>query len=266
MLRDSLRIALPMYDNSYEWELLTNNNAWHVWKQVAPDYIPSFQIRRTGANVGDPVTAFSLMGINGVLAQALNTATLSIETLTSVDYIVLDGITEDIQVADGYYYLRVTDGTQVWRSPRFWATGQGGTPAVDTIKLQWWNTVDIGQILYNVSVATQFKNELWIPKTVYLPVDEFEEEGDYRGDLFIPKKQILRERMQVVFSAPDWVVRAMNYIRLHDNIYVTLQNGGSSRVYDPIVEIAEEAQGIAKITFSFRINTVTKTGCTENMT
>ena len=227
--------------------------------------MPSFQIRRESA-VGTAVTAFSLRRTNGTLHTALPTADIDIEPLTGYDYLVYDGITTNKQIADGYYYLEVVTAAKTWQSPRFWATGQGGTPAVETTKIQWYNAVDVGEILYNVQVATIFKNELWINKTIYLPVDEFEEEGEYRGDNFIPKKQILRERSQLIFSAPDWIVRAMNYIRLHDNIYITLPNGETSRVYDPVVEVAEEVEGLARITFSFRTNTVTKTGCTANMT
>ena len=257
-LKSNIHTSFPFYDTNYLPLCNDSLNGWHFWKQWMPGRLASFQIRRT-TGVGNSITGFYLKNFAGVTVQSLSTANLDTVTLTGVDYIVYDGLTNNISLSDGSYYIEVTDGTTTWRSVRFMVDS-----TADLLKFTYYNSTDIGYILYNKT--PQNKCELWLPVDLCDTDNEFEETGAKRGTLFIARKKSLNHRYTMTFKAPEYIVNAFSYMWLHDNITVTRPNGESSEVFDLEVDSDRLITCVADLTVIFRINTIEKTGCTANMT
>lgn len=135
-------------------------------------------------------------------------------------------------------------------------------PTMEYIKFTYWDTYDLEDVLYQ----TGFKNEIYFPVLLNLPEDVLEKDGDYRGTLFVSRREVLKEIYSISCSVPQYVLEALYFAQLHDNIWITFENGISKQVYDFAVgrEI-EGGGGIARVTLTFRTNSIEKTNCRSNM-
>ena len=134
---------------------------------------------------------------------------------------------------------------------------------MEWIKITYYDSYDLEDVLYQ----TGFKNEIYLPVLLDLPEDVLERDGDYRGTLFVSRRDVLKEVYSINCSVPRYVLEAFYFAQIHDNIWVTFQNGVTKRVYD--FAVAREVSGgggIAKINLTFRTNSIEKTNCRTNMT
>lgn len=259
-LKSNIHTSFPFYDINYLPKCADSLNGWHFWKQWMPGHLASFQIRRE-ANVGEVITSFKLLTFSGALVSNLTISDIDIMDLpvSEIDYLVFDGITNNTPLSNGDYYIEVGDGVTTWRSVRFRVDS-----AIDLLKFTYYNSTDIGRILYNKT--PQNKNELWLPVDLCNIEDEFEEDGAQRGEMFISRRKELKERYSLEFKAPEYIAKAFSYMWLHDNIVVTRSNGESSQVYDLEVESEKVVTCVVDLNVIFRTGTVLKTGCLANMT
>jgi len=134
----------------------------------------------------------------------------------------------------------------------------------DYIIIEYSNSADFGNILYQ----NDFANKLYLDADVSKPEYELLEDGIENGDgEFIPTFQKWAKKYSIEFYAQEFLVDALTLMALHDQINVTLKNGESSNVTD--IEIAYEWDSTiecwAKVTIKFSTSYITRTKCSENM-
>ena len=131
------------------------------------------------------------------------------------------------------------------------------------IKLEWWNDCDLHGTLYSEGL----KNWLYVDgdagRAAYA-VDEQGVESD-TGE-FTPELQRWTKRVSIEFPAPEFMIDALHYATLCDNVYYYDKFGGVFRCEFPAVNFEWiEGECIAVVEFSFQIATVLKTTC-QNLT
>jgi len=105
-------------------------------------------------------------------------------------------------------------------------------PNIDFIKLEWWNSCDIDDILYQ----TDFKQRMFLKCDVGKPVYPVDEEGSNDGDgEFTPTFQKWQKQYSLTFLIYEYQMDAISLIPLHDNIWITLQNGESAKIKDIVI-------------------------------
>jgi len=268
---DYIKTSFPLYDTSdiaSQCELY-NDNGWKAWKHPMTTSLDSFEMKRTGAKVGDAITYFSLKNLSGSEHTDLigQVAKLTIVTFSAgFDYIVFNSQENTITLTAGDYYIEVGDGTNTWRTVRFRVSAD----ASSYLTFLWYNTYDLGDVFFNSKTApeseAQIKFTIRIDTNIDLPENEIEEEGDYRGTLFITTYSVLKEIYSIELRALSYVIAAFTRAQQYDNLVVTLPNGESFTVYDLTIDPVKETDGIAITKIGFRINSVEKILCDTNMT
>jgi len=134
----------------------------------------------------------------------------------------------------------------------------------DYIIIEYSNSADFGNILYQ----NDFANKLYLDADVSKPEYELLEDGIENGDgEFIPTFQKWAKKYSIEFYAQEFLVDALTLMALHDQINVTLKNGESSNVTD--IEIAykwdSNIECWAEVTIKFSTSYITRTKCQENM-
>lgn len=90
------------------------------------------------------------------------------------------------------------------------------------IKLEWWNSCNLGNILY----TTGFKNKLFLDTEIgepeYLNVEDGHDDGN---GVFVKEFESLVKNYKFKVVVPEDIVDALQAMRLHDNINITFTNG-----------------------------------------
>jgi hypothetical protein len=95
------------------------------------------------------------------------------------------------------------------------------------IHLKWWNTCDIKNVTYQGS----YRNEAYFETELLAPSYVDEEEGFNNGEgVFIKTFEILKKRYKFQINAPEYVADALKFIRLHDNIQLSIIDSTASIV------------------------------------
>jgi hypothetical protein len=98
--------------------------------------------------------------------------------------------------------------------------------------VQWWDDQDLvmkdDRIVYEIANGLYFKNEVYLDCQIGMPDYDFEEEGETRDGLYFPEKMISVKTHKFTFLAPEYLLDAMRFIRMSDNMVVTDRDG---RVY-----------------------------------
>ena len=161
-----------------------------------------------------------------------------------------------INLFDGIYYMKMTDGIQTWFSEMF-------TVVQDLsayLKIEWWDienlVFDAGQIVYK---NPTFKNTLYLCTELGKPDYEFEEDGEERDGYFFPEKQISVKTFKCTILAPEYLCDVMRLIRMADYIHITDKYG---REYDCdtfLITPKWQTQGdLASVEIEFQTATVVK--------
>jgi len=133
----------------------------------------------------------------------------------------------------------------------------------DYILLEYSNSHDFGDIAYHNS----FINRVYLDADVSKPEYELLEEGieDADGE-FDPTFQKWAKKYSIVFYAQEFLVDALTLMTLHDQVYITLQNGESSQVLDVDVSYKWDAdiECWAEVTISFVTTYVIRKNCDED--
>lgn len=272
---DYIKTTFPFYNTAYDTGLcdLYNDIGWKAWKHPMTTSLDSFMMKRTGGSVGDAVTVLSLRNLDGTENTDLigSVAKLTIVTFADgTDYITYNAQENSgapLSVSAGEYFIRISDGTLTWESVRF----QVSSDASSYLNFQWFNTYDIGDVFFDSTSApeseAQIELNLRIDTNIDLPENELEEKGEYRGDLFIVERSVLKEIYSIEFRALDYVVSALTRAQQYSNLRVSFPNGEPLvTIYDLTVEPEKEADGIAITKVGFRIDSVEKLQCDTNMT
>lgn len=209
-----------------------------------PKYDPSAQLyTRKGVFVQDITT------------QLVN-AGLTLKQLSGLDVIVYAGqLPLFAQFDEGQYYIKFSDGFNVWFSEVFTAVSD----IAPYLKITWWDmedfVMDAGAIVYT---NPAFKNVLYLDATIAKPEYPFEEEGETRDGYFFPIKQISEKHYRFKFFASEYLLDVMRIIRMAD--YAQVEFNGQTYSLDTFLITPEwEDNGdVASVEAEFDTATVAK--------
>lgn len=126
------------------------------------------------------------------------------------------------------------------------------------VKIEYWNSYDIMGVYYEGG----FKNRFWLDVDVKKPTYAVEREA-YEDSLGESINTFIRWSKQYTFEifCLESLADALTTITLHDNIWVTLKNGKSSKVKDFITDVAwTEIDNLVKVTVTFITNSYVVNG------
>jgi len=130
------------------------------------------------------------------------------------------------------------------------------------IKLEWWNTCDIDNILYQ----TGYKQHLYLDCDLGSPEYKLKQEFNTNGDeTNLPKFQRWDKIYKFYFYAPEYIADCLSLLPLHDNVWIYTQNEEICKCEDVIVEVAWEEPCFAKISIQFSQDYIIKTNCCRNI-
>lgn len=136
------------------------------------------------------------------------------------------------------------------------------------LKFEYWNTCDLGNIYYQGGQKFMFYLDADVGEPLHEDVEEGQENGD--GD-FIPtyRRQIKRYRIRTGLI-PDFLIDAIQRMKLHDNIELTFKSGEVEQIYNVDVEPEWQFEKYAwqgTVTMTFDMNeSITVGACCDNLT
>lgn len=94
------------------------------------------------------------------------------------------------------------------------------------IKIEFWNEGDISPLMYK---ASGWKQVVYIDSFVHVMEPEIEEDGERDGtDQLIPTFQRMTVKYRFSVMVPDYMKVALTSLQMHDNVYLTTDNGNRS--------------------------------------
>jgi len=235
--------------------------------------IPPFQIKRATA-LGAAVTTFKLISVDGLLSDTTLALTgFSVEDLNDTptrDAIIYDGstLTPDIAMfLPGRYYLTVSDGTNTWYSEVFELESEDSEnltfPSTCSdlpwISLEYSNSgCIISETIHNNAPSFRFL----IPASLGQPAYDYKPETKDNGQGGTVKLfHRLEKRWQFFILAPEYVADALAAVQMMSSVTINFVSGDFIICNDVEVDVAWETACLAKITFTFTADILSKTSC-----
>ena len=254
--------VLPWYNSLGEQNHRKSYAYGAIYPLIAPaDILLPFQIMRTTRSNG--ITSVMLLDKTGAtvanITQPMIEAGLQVVRFQTLGYDVIlypATLPMPINMLDGIYYMRLSDGVQTWYSEMF-------TVVQDVsgyVKVQWWDienlVFDAGQIVYT---NPAYKNTLYLCTELGKPEYEFEEEGQDRDGYFFPEKQISLKKYKCTILAPEYLCDVMRFIRMADYIRVRDKYGNVYNCDTFLITPKWQTQGdLASVEIEFKTDTVVK--------
>jgi hypothetical protein len=254
--------VLPWYDSLSEQNHRKSYAYGAIYPLIAPaNILLPFQIMRTTRSNG--ITSVMLLDKTGAtvvnITQPMIEAGLQVVRFQTLGYDVIlypATLPMPINMLDGIYYMKLSDGVQTWYSEMF-------TVVQDVsgyIKVQWWDienlVFDAGQIVYT---NPTYKNTLYLCTELGKPEYEFEEEGQDRDGYFFPEKQISTKKYKCTILAPEYMCDVMRFIRMADYIRVRDKYGNVYNCDTFLITPKWQTQGdLASVEIEFKTDTVVK--------
>ena len=254
--------VLPWYNTLGEQNHRKSYAYGAIYPLIAPaDILLPFQIMRTTRSNG--ITSVMLLDKTGAtvanITQPMIEAGLQVVRFQTLGYDVIlypATLPMPINMLDGIYYMRLSDGVQTWYSEMF-------TVVQDVsgyVKVQWWDienlVFDAGQIVYT---NPAYKNTLYLCTELGKPEYEFEEEGQDRDGYFFPEKQISTKKYKCTILAPEYLCDVMRFIRMADYIRVRDKYGNVYNCDTFLITPKWQTQGdLASVEIEFKTDTVVK--------
>jgi hypothetical protein len=254
--------VLPWYNSLSEQNHRKSYAYGAIYPLIAPaNILLPFQIMRTTRSNG--ITSVMLLDKTGTtvanITQPMIEAGLQVVRFQTLGYDVIlypATLPMSINMFDGIYYMRLSDGVQTWYSEMF-------TVVQDVsgyVKVQWWDienlVFDAGQIVYT---NPAYKNTLYLCTELGKPEYEFEEEGQDRDGYFFPEKQISTKKYKCTILAPEYLCDVMRFIRMADYIRVRDKYGNVYNCDTFLITPKWQTQGdLASVEIEFKTDTVVK--------
>lgn len=254
--------VLPWYKNIGEQNHRKSYAYGAIYPLIAPaNILLPFQIMR--ATRSDGITSVVLFDKTGAtvadITSSMIEAGLQIVRFETLGYDVIlypATLPLPINMLDGIYYMRLSDGVQTWYSDMFTAVQD----VSGYVKVQWWDienlVFDAGQIVYT---NPTYKNTLYLCTELGKPEYEFEEEGQDRDGYFFPEKQISTKKYKCTILAPEYLCDVMRFIRMADYIRVRDKYGNVYNCDTFLITPKWQTQGdLASVEIEFKTDTVVK--------
>lgn len=254
--------VLPWYNSLSEQNHRKSYAYGAIYPLIAPaNILLPFQIMRTTRSNG--ITSVMLYDKTGAtvadITSSMIEAGLQVVRFQTLGYDVIlypATLPMPINMLDGIYYMRLSDGVQTWYSEMF-------TVVQDVsgyVKVQWWDfenlVFDAGQIVYT---NPAYKNTLYLCTELGKPEYEFEEEGQDRDGYFFPEKQISLKKYKCTILAPEYLCDVMRFIRMADYIRVRDKYGNVYNCDTFLITPKWQTQGdLASVEIEFKTDTVVK--------
>ena len=254
--------VLPWYNSLGEQNHRKSYAYGAIYPLIAPaDILLPFQIMRPTRSNG--ITSVILLDKAGTtvanITQSMIESGLQVVRFQTLGYDVIlypATLPMPINMLDGIYYMRLSDGVQTWYSEMF-------TVVQDVsgyVKVQWWDienlVFDAGQIVYT---NPTYKNTLYLCTELGKPEYEFEEEGQDRDGYFFPEKQISTKKYKCTILAPEYLCDVMRFIRMADYIRVRDKYGNVYNCDTFLITPKWQTQGdLASVEIEFKTDTVVK--------
>lgn len=254
--------VLPWYKDIGEQNHRKSYAYGAIYPLIAPaNILLPFQIMRQTRSNG--ITSVMLLDKTGTavanITQPMIEAGLQVVRFQTLGYDVIlypATLPMPINMFDGIYYMRLSDGVQTWYSEMF-------TVVQDVsgyVKVQWWDienlVFDAGQIVYT---NPTYKNTLYLCTELGKPEYEFEEEGQDRDGYFFPEKQISTKKYKCTILAPEYLCDVMRFIRMADYIRVRDKYGNVYNCDTFLITPKWQTQGdLASVEIEFKTDTVVK--------
>ena len=254
--------VLPWYNSLSEQNHRKSYAYGAIYPLIAPaNILLPFQIMRTTRSNG--ITSVMLLDKTGTtvdnITQPMIEAGLQIVRFQTLGYDVIlypATLPMPINMFDGIYYMRLSDGVQTWYSEMF-------TVVQDVsgyVKVQWWDienlVFDAGQIVYT---NPTYKNTLYLCTELGKPEYEFEEEGQDRDGYFFPEKQISTKKYKCTILAPEYLCDVMRFIRMADYIRIRDKYCNVYNCDTFLITPKWQTQGdLASVEIEFKTDTVVK--------
>lgn len=254
--------VLPWYNSLGEQNHRKSYAYGAIYPLIAPaNILLPFQIMRTTRSNGiASVVLFDKTGATVAdITSSMIEAGLQVVRFQTLGYDVIlypATLPMPINMLDGIYYMRLSDGVQTWYSEMF-------TVVQDVsgyVKVQWWDienlVFDAGQIVYT---NPTYKNTLYLCTELGKPEYEFEEEGQDRDGYFFPEKQISLKKYKCTILAPEYLCDVMRFIRMADYIRVRDKYGNVYNCDTFLITPKWQTQGdLASVEIEFKTDTVVK--------
>jgi len=134
----------------------------------------------------------------------------------------------------------------------------------DYILIEYSNSTDFGDILYQ----NTFANKIYLDADVSKPEYELVEDGTENGDgEFFPDFQKWSKKYSITFYAQEFLLDALTLMALHNQINITLKNGESSNVNDIEIDYTWDSniECWAEVVITFSTMYISQTGCNEGL-
>lgn len=254
--------CLPWYRNIEE----QNHRKSYAYGQIYPLYTPlnsllPFQLMRPTRDAD--ITSVELYDINGNyvadLTAAMEYTGLSIQKFPEYGYdvIVYNSLAHfvTLDMEEGRYYAKMSDGVDVWYSEVFTAVANMS----GFLSVEWYDKEDLlfdaGRIVY----SNGFRNRLYFCTELGRPEYTFEEEGSTRDGYFFAEKQISEKTYRCTILAPEYLCDVMRFIRMSDFVVVTDQYKRQYICDTFLITPKWQPQGyIASVEIEFDTDTVVK--------
>ena len=226
--------VLPFYDDKDE----QLSRRTYAYGEVYPLYVekgkvPPFQF--VVRSNGNSIQSALLVNYNNGTAQTIThiSGTFLKKEFSGYDVFICRGVTlGGVNMTVGRWYLQMN----VAGSSSLETIYSEVFTAVDDVspytKVQWWDDQDLvvkdERIVYDIGSGLNFKNVVYLDCQIGMPDYDFEEEGETRDGLYFPEKMISVKTHKFTFLAPEYLLDAMRFIRMSDNMVVTDRDG---RVY-----------------------------------
>lgn len=135
------------------------------------------------------------------------------------------------------------------------------------LKFEYWNECDLGNIYYQGGQKFMFYLDADVGEPLHEDIEEGQENGD--GD-FIPtyRRQMKRYRIRTGLI-PDFLIDAMQRMKLHDNIELTFKTGEVEQIYNVDIEPEWQFEKYAwqgTVTMTFDMDeSITVGACCDNL-
>lgn len=262
MIQNNNISVLPWYKNIGEQNHRKSYAYGAIYPLIAPaNILLPFQIMR--ATRSDGIISVVLFDKTGATVADITSlmieAGLQIVRFETLGYDVIlypATLPLPINMLDGIYYMRLSDGVQTWYSELFTAVQD----VSGYVKVQWWDIENLvfeaGQIVYT---NPTYKNTLYLCTELGKPEYEFEEEGQDRDGYFFPEKQISTKKYKCTILAPEYLCDVMRFIRMADYIRVKDKYGNVYNCDTFLITPKWQTQGdLASVEIEFKTDTVVK--------
>lgn len=227
---------LPFYDSISKQNRYLNQVKGSVSSfklSVPSDSLIPFQFR-VESGIRDIESCYLMKADGTQLNELISKSNLKIKitSFNGFDVISCDGkatFSNDLPYG-GPYYLRMSNGYNVWYSELFYVDTYHDLSNMLKIETNCDN--DLGDAIFQDG----FSFLCYLKTDLGTPAYEYTEDGIKKDGIFLPVKQLVRKEYKFTTYVPEFLCDALNAMRVNDNIIFTSRIYGKLRAVEMSIE------------------------------